>query len=207
MHIRIALAFALLLAAGAARADGFVGRVHRGPFAHVDIGGAYLQSRAGAADGYDSVKLTGGGLDFAVAGGWSFANTFSLGAELYEVVIIEPDVEYGGDTQTAEDSSMTLVGFGPRLQLWIAPDHLNMYVAATFPCVTRLTSENDGSYGRTELGLGGRLSVGKEWWVSHTRLGLGLAGHLDFARNKDSEGSDAVWNTFGAGLTFSATWN
>lgn len=208
MNVRIAVAVALTLAADAALADGFVGRVHRGPFAHVDIGGAYMQTRAGAADGYDSLQFTGGGLDFAAAGGWSFANTFAVGAELFEVVIFEPDVKVGGSSShTSGDTTVALVGVGPRFQLWIAPDTANMYVAATFPCLTRLTSENEDARGRTEFGLGGRLSVGKEWWIGRSRLGMGVAGHLDLSRNRDSEGSDATWNTFAAGLTFSATWN
>jgi hypothetical protein len=70
-----------------------------------------------------------------------------------------------------------------------------------------VTTRLNGTDASTRTGFGARLSAGKEWWLGHSQWGIGVAGHLMLSTNKDSGDHAPTWNTTGAGIDFSATWN
>jgi hypothetical protein len=99
---------------------------------------------------------------------------------------------------------VTLVGVGPNLTYYFMP--VNMYASAT-AAFTRINLTTGNFTGDSAWGLGTRLSLGKEWWVSD-HWGLGLAGHFSYSANKsDTTDTAQMINTWGVGLSFSATYN
>jgi len=57
----------------------------------------------------------------------------------------------------------------------------------------------------TNLGFGGRLGAGKESWVGD-HWGLGVAGELVLAVNKD-KGGGPTWTSIGGAVVLGATYN
>ena len=59
---------------------------------------------------------------------------------------------------------------------------------------------------RPDPGLGLKLAVGKEWWVSD-HWGIGVAGQFFISRNDDPDATTVKLTTLGGGVAFSATYN
>jgi hypothetical protein len=210
---KIAMAMACLAALWGGRAvadDDEVAPEHRhdGFYLHAGLGLGGMESRAGATGTSEEARLSGVGMAFNLALGWSLGDHWAIGGEVWDMVVPQPDVRVGSTTTGSDsDSDVTLTGWGPTVRFYIAPEHLNMFLAAT-PSITQVTTRLNGVDGSTRNGLGLRLSVGKEWWLGRTQWGIGVAGHLVLSGNKDSGRSDApTWSTTGAGIDFSATWN
>lgn len=85
----------------------------------------------------------------------------------------------------AENASASLVGFGPGVVYYLMP--ANVSLGASLLLSKATVSQDDTTVGETELGLGGSLRVGKEWWLG-SRTGLGVSGQLHLATMKDSAG-------------------
>jgi hypothetical protein len=82
----------------------------------------------------------------------------------------------------------------------------NVFVSLS-PSFTALTIDNCmGFVERTKTGFGGKLAVGKEWWVS-AHWGLSVAVQGFFAANHDNGSGTSTWTTVGGGFLFSATYN
>lgn len=203
--IRIALALALGLAGRVALADD-EGPMHEhhGFYLHLEGGIGGLSSSTNRSP---RLTLSGGGGSLAISFGGSIGPVLALSGEVWDLVAIAPDVKYGSSTaSTSDDDSFALVGFGPKVTFYIAPEHLNMYVSAT-PSLTQCTLDVNGEKGSTRDGLGLRLALGKEWWLGHSQWGIGVAGQLVLASNKDKGSGAPTWSTVGGGINFSATWN
>jgi hypothetical protein len=211
---------ALALCAAPARADDFdeapsppaerpptwsSHRGHSGLYVHLDLGVDGVTSQVRHQD--PDLKLSGGGLGFALAVGGSLSRYLALGGELWETVVDQPDVRSGGSTVTSDTgSSLVLAGLGPRLTVYIAPSTANLQASITWPCVTQLRSRLNGWEQTTRAGLGGRLSLGKEWWLGNSGWGIGVEGHVFYSNNRDSGNPAPTFDSSGAGLSFSATW-
>lgn len=204
--IRIALTLTLALAGRATLADDELGSMHehRGLYLHSEIGGAFLQS---TADTTPRFELSGGGLNLALALGASVSKYLVVAGEAWELVVPSPDMKMGSEKMTAgDDDSFALIGIGPKLVVYIAPESANVHVSVT-PSFTRISLLLDGDRSSTKGGLGLRLSAGKEWWLGRSQWGIGVAGNLLFASNKDSGSNPPTWESVGGGVSFSATWN
>jgi len=207
---RIAMAVACLAALPGARAmaDEYPpAHQHRGLYLHVELGLGGMNTRAGATSTTEDMSLSGVGGAFNLAVGWSIGDHLVLGGEVWDMAVPQPDVKVGSASTTSDsDSQVAVVGWGPTIRFYIAPEHLNMFVAAT-PSITQVNTRLNGNEGSTQNGLGLRLSMGKEWWLGHSQWGIGVAGHLILSSNKDKGDNPPTWNTTGAGIDFSATWN
>ena len=180
---------------------------HEGFYLHVELGLGGTETRAAATSTNEEMSLSGGAGAFDIALGWSLGDHLVLGGEIWDMVVPQPDVKVGSSSATSDsDSQLSLVGWGPTIRYYIAPEHLNMFLAAT-PSLTQVSTRLNGNEGSTKTGLGIRLSVGKEWWLGHSQWGMGVAGHLVLSTNKDNGDNAPTWNTTGAGIDFSATWN
>jgi hypothetical protein len=180
---------------------------HRGFYFHVELGLGGMETKTSSTSTTESMSLSGGGGAFNLAFGYSITDHLVLGGEVWDMVVPEPDVKVGNtSTSSDSDSQVAVVGWGPTIRYYIAPEHLNLFLAAT-PALTQVTTRLNGNDGSTKTGFGLRLSVGKEWWLGHSQWGIGLAGHLVTSTNKDKGDNAPTWNTTGAGIDFSATWN
>lgn len=122
-----------------------------------------------------------------------------LAIHVFEGLVLNPDISYGGSLR---DTELMPWGIGPQYTRYFMP--ANVYLSVT-GSVTRLVVRNEGnSTGTSSFGLGTRVALGKEWWVGN-HWGLGLVGHVSFSVNPDSSNNTSTTWAFGAGL--SATYN
>ena len=169
---------------------------HLGFYFHVDLGGGYLSTSASQSGSTASAK--GASALLSVAAGGAVAEDWILAGEIWGAAAPSPS------GVTSSDATIALSGFGLNVTHYFMP--ANVFLTLT-PSATVLSVDNgSGTAGRTQIGFGGRLAIGKEWWVGD-HWGLGVAAQGYFGINRD-QGADApTWSTFGGGILFSATYN
>jgi hypothetical protein len=153
---------------------------------------------------YGDLSASGLAGFFSISAGGAVSENFVVSAVLYDGVIQNPTVSlssYG--SASTSGTSVALIGFGPQLTWYFMP--ANLYLSAAV-ALTKVTLQYTGYNGSTNVGIGGRLSLGKEWWVSD-HWGLGMAGQLLTSFNTDTGTTSPTVTTLGFGALFSATYN
>jgi hypothetical protein len=174
-------------------------RKHFGFYIRPDLGFGYLTSTE------SNVTISGlSGLAGVAIGGAIQENSI-LAVHIIDAVAQNPTVSSGTFSATANDTTVALWGIGPQYTYYFMPS--NMYLSTTL-ALTRLHSTSGSNSGDSEWGVGTRIAVGKEWWVSD-HWGLGVAGHLSFSTNQDpvAGGGSNTLTTWAFGAAFSATYN
>ena len=172
--------------------------------------GFYLRPDLGLGFGSGSETLSG--RDFKASG---LAGTFSsdiggaiaedniLSGQIWDAVLPNPTISYGGTTASTTDTKYTLFGVGPSFTHYFMP--ANIYLTGTV-AVTRLNLTVNGRSTDAQTGIGVRASVGKEWWVGD-HWGIGLNGHVIYSSNQDTGTNPPNITSFLVGAAFSATFN
>jgi hypothetical protein len=168
---------------------------HLGFYLHLDIGVGYLSTSPSQAAGGSS--LSGAALPLSIAIGGAVAEDWIIAGDLWGAAGPSPSGWEWGAT--------VISGAGLNVTHYFMP--ANVFISVT-PSFTALIIDNGlGFVERTKTGFGGKVAVGKEWWVGD-HWGLGVAAEGFFAVNKDNgSGATGSWTTFGGGLVFSATYN
>ena len=174
---------------------------HLGFFLRMDLGLGYLDSSA--SQGGIDYSISGFAVGVGIAVGGAVAENVILAGDLWGIAAVSPSMNVNGITGTASDSSMGLSGLGLNLTYYFMP--ANVYVSVT-PSMVIATLTVSGVSGDTQVGFGGKVGVGKEWWVGD-HWGLGLAGQFFFGINQDQGPNPPTWTTLGGALAFSATYN
>jgi hypothetical protein len=172
---------------------------HFGFYIRPDLGFGYLtQSESG-------VTISGFSGLAGVAIGGAIRENSILAVHIIDAVAQNPSVSSGSFSATANDTTVLLWGIGPQYTYYFMPS--NMYLSTTL-ALTRLHISSRGRSGDSDWGLGTRIALGKEWWVSD-HWGLGVAGHLSFSTNQDpvAGGGSNTLTTWTFGAAFSATYN
>jgi len=173
---------------------------HLGGFIRPDLGFGFMTTFA-SQNGND-VAISGLAGTFGLAAGFALSENSILALHFWDSVATNPEVSVNGSTSSTSDTTLTLLAFGPEYTYYTGGN----YYFSFSPALTRATLSSGGSAGDTNLGIGLRLAVGKEWWASD-HWGLGLAGHLSMSSNVDSSTNGPTWNTWSATIAFSATYN
>jgi outer membrane protein with beta-barrel domain len=186
-------------------ADATVHR-HVGFYIRPDLGVGFMSSSAEVQGFTLTVSGLSGLAGLAIGG--ALNENFILAVHLIDGYVANPTVSAStGDSADTSDASLVLWGIGPELTYYFAPS--NVYVTGTL-AATRLSFTVDRMTADTKWGVGARLAVGKEWWVSD-HWGLGVAAHITLSSNEDSGaaagGSTPTLTTWAAGVAFSATYN
>jgi len=177
---------------------------HFGFFFRPDAGFGYLTSHESTSAG--DLKVSG----FASMGGGSVGGALTenliLGVHLSNALVSNPAFSLSGTSRNNQDAEVGMLGIGPELTYYFMPN--NVYLSGTV-AITRMTlSKTDGSNSGTDWGVGTRVALGKEWWVSD-HWGLGLVGHVSYSANNDpaSTGGGNLMSSWAFGAAFSATYN
>jgi hypothetical protein len=178
---------------------------HVGFFFRFDLGLGYLgTSTSASATGFDFDSSHGVAGEIGVQLGGAVAENALLAGHFWAASAFSPSLSLrGANVPTGGDFSSSLFGIGPSFDYYFMPQ--NVYLTVT-PSLTWVRFSSDFDHFDSDVGFGTRLALGKEWWVSG-HWGLGLAGWFAFSFNKEGAGSNATWNTYAGGLTFSATLN
>jgi hypothetical protein len=172
---------------------------HFGFYIRPDLGFGYMTSSE------SGVTLSGFAGLAGVAIGGAIQENSILAVHIIDAVAQNPTVSAGGSSANTNDTSVTLWGIGPQYTYYFMP--ANVYLSTTL-ALTRMHSSSPGASGDSDWGIGTRVAVGKEWWVSD-HWGLGVVGHVSFSSNQDpvpGGGSNAL-TTWALGFAFSATYN
>lgn len=173
MHsVRLAVVTALVLAAPAALAQGSgQWRHHQGLHAHLELGPGGLFS--GTEDEDPELGIAGAAGSFAISVGGSLVPNVILGGELWDMSARNPELHVEGDgTFDTSGATLSVVGIGPNLTVYLAPASANVYFSFT-PSLTWTRADlNLLTYDiETGTGLGLRLAFGKEWWIGGSPWG------------------------------------
>lgn len=169
---------------------------HEGFFLRLQLGPSSLDISSKEAP----VSFGGAGGVFSVAFGGAIVDNLVLYGELVSDTALDPKITVGSQSFGTRDLSVGVLGFGPGIAYYFMP--INVYVSGTLLAARAIIQTPDGS-ANSDFGLGARLGVGKEWWVSKS-WGLGIAGTATFASMDDLD--DKLSSTAYA-LLFTATFN
>jgi hypothetical protein len=179
-------------------------QTHDGFFANARFGVTY--GRLTSAP----LLIQGEGTAFNAAFGYSLDERLAVYAELGETALWAPSFHPNGKYADADfdvSARLSSLGAGTR---WTFPQE-NIYLSLSFSAIWAAIQEQRHDHGdgahtpfRTDLGFGGTLTLGREWWVAD-EWGIGVAANAHFSRIQDQ---DAVtWHNGTFGLQFTATWN
>jgi len=175
---------------------------HFGFFIRPDFGFGYLTSTESI--GGNTATLSGFAGVAVVSIGGAVAENLIFGAHIYDAVSANPTLSSGGTSSSTANSTLTMVGIGPELTYYFMPN--NVYVSGTV-ALSRMTVSSNGNDQSSDWGLGSRVTLGKEWWVSN-HWGLGLSGHISYSANNDPTAPNGtLMSSWAFGAAFSATYN
>jgi hypothetical protein len=162
--------------------------------------------KASDSDATPIRTLSGRGSSLALSVGYALTHRLVLLTEFYEAYVLDPSGEI------TEITDFDLHGVGAGARYYVVP--ANVFVAGSL-LLSKLTFHDgepaDGKYGvsvASDWGLTGRISAGKEWWISG-EWGLGVAGELLLGRVATSQDTSlaASYAVRGVSLLVSATFN
>lgn len=177
---------------------------HFGFYIRPDLGFGYMS--ASESVGGTTVTVSGASGLGGVAIGGAVSENHILAVHIVDSVASNPSVSASsGNAGPSSYSQLLMWGIGPEYTYYFMPE--NIYVSGTL-ALTRISVNNGNRTASTDAGLGARLGVGKEWWVSD-HWGLGIAGHFSLSTNQDpaQNGMSFTMNTWALGAVFSATYN
>jgi hypothetical protein len=176
---------------------------HFGFFIRPDFGFGYHSSSESTSAGDATISGFAGLAGVSIGG--AVAENVILSAHIYDAVGTNPSVSLGGSSASTSNASLTMFGIGPELTYYFMPN--NVYLSGTV-ALTRMTFNSNGNDASSDWGVGSRVTLGKEWWVSN-HWGLGLSGHVSYAANNDpaSNGNGNLMSSWAFGAAFSATYN
>lgn len=149
-------------------------------------------------------KVNGGFFGFNLALGGAVTQNVVLYAEFTKGWVLSPRLQREGNGVPTEGVSLSSSGIGPGMAIYLGNNvfvsgGVQFFLLDVDDGVTVNTSITDG-------GVGGNLSLGKEWWVSDDwGVGLALVGFM--GRAKDNEVPDLTWRASSLMLAMSATYN
>lgn len=176
--------------------------VHDGFYFRVDGGLGYGAAKdpSGSGSGYTGIANLG-----AYHVGGTVQDHALLGVQLWAAVLQNPT--YKNALGTTRMSGMVgTLGLGPELTVYFVPSNLYVSSAAGLSWFTISSSSSSLT---SKVGVGARVTVGAEWWLSR-KWGAGLAAGYAFSSNTltvpQTGGSRAIesWNL---GLVGSLTYN
>jgi hypothetical protein len=178
---------------------------HLGFFIRPDLGFGYMSVSEPTGTSSGDMTISGAAGLFGVVIGGAVSENIIVAGHIFDAVIVKPNISFSsGGSGSPSDTQLGLFGIGPDFTYYWMPS--NVYLTATL-ALTRVTLTVNGQDSNSEYGIGGRVGLGKEWWVSD-HWGLGIAGHLSFSTNKDSGTSNPpTLSSWALGATFSATYN
>jgi len=178
---------------------------HLGFFLRPDLGLGFMATSEPTGTSAGNLTISGAaGVSGFVIGG-AVQENIILGAHLYNGVVANPTVSFSsGQSGTTSNTSLAMYGIGPEFTYYWMPS--NIYFSGTV-ALTRMSMTVNGTSSDSNTGLGTRIALGKEWWVSD-HWGLGLASHISLSSNRDGGDANApTLTSWGFAVAFSATYN
>lgn len=172
---------------------------HLGFALRLDGGPGYISS----TDSLYDTTMKGGSGAFGLVVGGAVAENLILGADIWGITAFSPTISQGTMSVSTGNVSVSLTGIGLNVTYYLMP--ANVYLSLS-PSISRLSLTIGGVSASTKNGLGMKMALGKEWWVSD-HWGLGAAAQFFLASNEDQGTSPPTWSSRAFAIAFSATYN
>lgn len=135
-------------------------------------------------------------------GGTISDNLIAYG-EFGGVILIEPELEWMGQSATASDIIVSVFDFGGGVTYYLMPS--NFYFSLSIH-TSQASLEYNGNTSESDYGFGINGMIGKEWWIGNDwALGTAVYGYYSTMNDKGDYENEI--NSFSVGIMFSATYN
>ena len=176
---------------------------HDGFFAHASVGFGHTVMTS------EPLRIEGDGALINLQAGASVSPSLSIFGHLSQTQIYAPAFRPNGSFPDDDQDVTASIGAYGGGVTW---DHLdtNLYLSVVAALVHASIEEQDrqddsiDTRFRTDLGFGGAVTFGKEWWVDD-EWGIGGAATAQVSRIADQD--QVTWHNGTFGILFSATWN
>jgi hypothetical protein len=198
--VRLTLLGVLVLAASPASA-GPLPRTHDGLFLRLQPGVSGAASQATTDDDMD-LSLSGPGASFSWGVGHAVTPNLILGLDFSSSLVLGPTLKIDDEELEADEDVKWSVHYaGASATTYLGTT--NLYLSGGLGALAMKLDAPGMSEAETEIGFGGRIAVGKEWWTSDN-WGIGLGAELLVGAIPDD---DATWSTAAFNIALSATYN
>lgn len=174
---------------------------HDGFYLRLTLGLGYTHMSASYRG--DDMAFKGGATSIGLALGGAASPNLIVYGELWGTAIAKPTTQF--NTREGElDGTVSAGGLGAGLAYYL--ESTNVYFSGTFLLESLSAEDNrtDEKF-QSDSGVGGVLSVGKEWWTSDN-WGVGLAAQFHAASIKERD-LDYRWKVWSFAIACSATFN
>lgn len=154
-------------------------------------------------DGFGDIEVNGFGASGSFLAGTNIGERTVLHGTLFGHSIYEPTVDLGGESTDLEDTSWTLLGYGPGLQHYLPND---FYIGGSLLLARAEFEYDDGELtfrDESGPGLGLLVNVGREWPIND-KVAMGVNAEL-MGAIIDDDAADP-WTIYGASLNASVTF-
>jgi hypothetical protein len=191
---------------------------HVGLYLRFELGVGYMSATTSADEtlfAFDDSHGAAGDIGLLVGG--SVRENLLVGGQFWGTFAGSPTFRYRGSSVPGSGSySTTLYGIGPNVTWYLMPANVFFSVTPSLTWMTIGDYYDDYAYDpfydpsfrsryETDAGFGARFAIGKDWWVA-PYWGMGVSGWFAFSLNGE-DASDARWETYAGGLSFTLTLN
>jgi hypothetical protein len=180
---------------------------HDGFFMRALIGPAVGGMRGDVPGG--QLRFSGAGLSESYAFGGAIRENVILFGEYSIEVLLDARVSGSGKNPDTRESIAAVLTYAAGIAYYFEPR--NLYLSGSLGLALSVADESLNGGGNTKIrhdsnaGIGGSLTLGKEWWVS-ANWGLGAALRASLARTPEKT-TGSAWLSYFAAALFSVTYN
>ena len=169
---------------------------HEGFVLRADAGAGYVRHSPGPFDSFG-----GAAASFGVHLGYAVSPNVVVSVHAFELIAPSPKRTIYGSDESQPHSLLAIFGLGPEVSAFAHGFHFSLTIGATW-LSTRVGDNGDDP---AKTGIGGRVSLGKEWWIG-TSWALGAAAQFTVSSNTFLNAGSAI-TTSGPGLAFTASFH
>jgi hypothetical protein len=178
---------------------------HRGFFMRLALGPGYYRMWAASAEGTMELRAAGGGLNLTLGG--ALSENFVLYGEAALQSTLDPSVKSSAGQAARPGTSVTTAALGAGIGYHLMPAHVYLAASLLVAQARAVDRPTEQLLGKTDLGPGLALSLGKDWWMSPSWT-IGVIGRMQLARLRDPKHGKrgAMWDALGLSAAFTVAF-
>jgi hypothetical protein len=178
---------------------------HRGFFMRLALGPGYYRMWATSAEGTMQLRAAGGGLSLSMGG--ALSENFVLYGEAALQSTLDPAVDTYAGRAARPGTSVTTAALGAGLGYYLMPAHVYLAASLLVAQARAVDRPTEQLLGKTDLGPGLALSLGKDWWLSPSWT-IGVMARMQLARLRDPRHGHrgAMWDALGLSAAFTVAF-
>jgi hypothetical protein len=178
---------------------------HTGFFMRLALGPGYYRMWAASAEGTMQLRAAGGGLNLTMGG--ALSENFVLYGEAALQSTLDPEVDTYAGEAGRPGTSVTTAALGAGVGYHLMPAQVYFAASLLVAQARAVDRPTEQLLGKTDLGPGLALSLGKDWWMS-PHWTIGVMGRMQLARLRDPRHGKrgAMWDALGLSAAFTVAF-